>query len=295
MNKLEDPDDLSDPEDKRSKSSGMVGNVVTRFASRLVLILILAYVIVLLIITVRQRQMIYLPSPERGSPVARGMAGAVERAIVTPDGHTLSAWYQQPASGKALFLVFHGNGGSLPTLTGLLTRLSSDGSGFLAIDYRGYGGSTGHPSEIGLLRDGDAAYADARQLGFDPSHIVVLGESLGSNIAVSVAATHPVRALILDSSFSSAVDIAAAKWWMFPVKLLMFDTFDTARMIGRVTVPTLFIHGVLDDQIAISFARTLFDDAKAPKTFIAVADAGHLALWRPDVMMQMKDWLAKQK
>jgi len=156
--------------------------------------------------------------------------------------------------------------------------LTETGDGLLGVEYRGYPGSTGSPSEEGLLRDGEATYAKALELGFPADHIVAMGESLGTGVAVDLAARHPVAALVLDSPFSATVDVAAARYWMFPVRLLMRDQFRSDERIGKVSAPVLMVHGTADRTIAIGFAERLFALANEPKTFMRVSGAGHLAL-----------------
>ena len=129
--------------------------------------------------------------------------------LVTKTGQMIVAWYQPAEKGKSIFLFLHGNGGTLANCVDLLTRLQTDGSGFLAIDYEGYGGSSGTPSEVAFLEDGETAYAAVRARGYAADRIVVLGESLGTGVAVAVAAAHPVQAIVLDAAYSSTADVAA--------------------------------------------------------------------------------------
>ena len=253
---------------------------------------VLIYATLLVALVVLQRHLMYFPSGPHGPASAFGLPHAETLALKTTDGETIVAWYQPAAAGKPLFLYFHGNGGTLAIRGSFLRRLAADGSGFLAIDYRGYGGSTGSPSERGLIRDAEAAYTEAETLGYRGARIVVIGESLGTGVAVALAASHPVCALVLDSAYSSAVSIAADQYWMFPVKLLMRDTFDSLDRIGAVSAPKLFLHGAADPIIPLASGKALFAKANPPKAFITIPDGGHMVLWRDDVMVRMKAWLA---
>jgi uncharacterized protein len=105
-----------------------------------------------------------------------------------------------------------------------------------------------------------------------------MGESLGTGVAVDLAARYEVGALVLDSPYSSIVDVAAAHYWMFPVRLLMRDQFRSDEKIGRVVAPVLMVHGTADVTIPIRFSEKLFALANKPKDFIRVEGAGHLAL-----------------
>ena len=252
------------------------------------------YVIFLVGLVVFQRQLMYFPSGPLGAATAFGLTETQTLRLETKRGPTIVAWFHPPAHGKSIFLYFHGNGGTLGTRADLLKRLAADGSGFMAVDYEGYGGSTGTPSEVALLDDGDTAYAELRARGYPADRIVALGESLGTGVAVAVAATHPVKALILDAAYSATVDVAASQYWVFPVRLLMIDTFKSIDRIKSVKAPKLFLHGTEDPIIPIAFGRKLFDAASEPKTFLGYDDRGHMVMWVPGVIDTMKAWLAEQ-
>ena len=250
------------------------------------------YLVVLLALFTFQRRLMYFPSVQQTvMPVSELPLARVLR-LQTTDGEHLVAWYQPAVGDNALYLYFHGNGGSLIGRADLFGALASDGSGFLAIDYRGYGGSTGSPSERGLILDGEAAYNEALKLGYGPARLVVIGESLGSGVAVALAAEHPVRALVLDSAFTSTADVAASEYPIFPVRLLMTDTFDSLARIGRVRAPKLFLHGSADPIIPVALGRRLFEAAPQPKAFIELPGRGHVVLGAPHVIGRMRAWLA---
>src|SRR6202012_5196968 len=115
-------------------------------------------------------------------------------------------------------------------------------------------------------------------LNIPPGRLVIMGESLGTGLAVALAARAPSAALVLDSPYSSVADVAAAQFWMFPVRLLLRDQFRSDRSIGRVRVPLLMVHGSADRIIPLRFAERLFALAPEPKQFIRVDGAGHLAM-----------------
>jgi uncharacterized protein len=229
-------------------------------------------------VTLYQRKLLYFPNRVAVAPAAVGLPQAKVLKLKTSDGETLVAWHIAPAAGKPLILYFHGNGGGLELRNERFKALTETGDGLLAIEYRGYGGSSGSPSEEGLQRDAEAAYEAALALGTAPKDIVVMGESLGTGVAVPLAARHEVGAVVLDSPFSSIVDVAAAHFWMFPVRLLMRDRFRSDQAIGSVHAPLLVVQGDRDDVTPIRFAEKLYALANEPKRFIRVEGAGHLAL-----------------
>ena len=163
--------------------------------------------------------------------------------------------------------------------------------GCLAIEYRGYASSTGSPSERGLKLDGEAAYAAAIASGVAPERIVPLGESLGSGVAVALAARHTVGALVLDSPYSSIADVAAATYWFMPVRALLRDPFRNDLLIGSVSAPTLVVHGTKDRVVPIRFGEKLFALANQPKEFWRVEGGAHLALG--ERFADTLDWIAQ--
>jgi uncharacterized protein len=244
----------------------------------LILALVALYAIALGALALGQRKLMYFPPADEGAPAEAGLPQARVLDLKTSDGETLVAWYVAPAPDRPLILYFHGNGGGLASRNIRFQKLTETGDGLLAVEYRGYGRSTGTPTQEGLLRDGEAGYAAALALGAEPGRIVVMGESLGSGVATPLAARHEIGALVLDSPFSSAVDVAANLYWMFPVRLMMRDQFRSDRVIGAVHAPLLIVHGEADRVTPIRFAEKLHALANEPKRFIRVEGAGHLAL-----------------
>ncbi|HLW92877.1 MAG TPA: alpha/beta fold hydrolase, partial [Roseiarcus sp.] len=204
---------------------------------------LLIYLAVVAAVALNQRKLMYFPQSGDVAPTDAGLPQAQVLELETADKETVVAWYIQPASGKPTILYFHGNGGGLELRNVRFQKLTRTGNGLLAVEYRGYGHSTGSPSEEGLLRDGEAGYARALALGVSPDRLVVMGESLGSGVAIALAARHPIGALVLDSPFSSAVDVAAAHYWFLPVRLLMLDQFRSNERIGAVHAALMVVHG----------------------------------------------------
>lgn len=211
--------------------------------------------------------------------------------LKTEDGESLIAWSIPPAPGRPLILYFHGNAGGLDLRVERFHAITKAGMGLLAIEYRGYASSTGSPSERGLKLDGEAAYAAAIAGGVEPERIVPLGESLGSGIAVALAARHKIGALVLDSPYSSIADVAAAAYWFVPVRALLRDPFRNDLLIGSVSAPTLIVHGTKDAVVPIRFGEKLFALANPPKEFWRVEGGVHLALG--ERLADTLDWIAR--
>jgi hypothetical protein len=185
-------------------------------------------------------------------------------------------WHVPPKPGRAVVLYFPGNGDYLAGLVSRFRSITADGTGLVALSYRGYAGSSGHPSEQGLLWDAEAAYAFAAAR-YITDRIVVWGFSLGSGVAVALAASHALGKLILEAPYTSVADIAASlpRFRWAPVRLLLRDPFHSDQRIAAVTVPLLIMHGDHDAVVSIGFGERLFALAHEPKQFVRFAEGGH--------------------
>src|SRR6476646_8821723 len=241
----------------------------------LLLIAIVGYGGVLGLMYVFQRALMYFPDPTRTPPAAAGLPQAQEVTLTSGDGEKLIAWYVPPKGTKPLIIYFHGNAGALDLRAGRFKWVIEDGTGLLALSYRGYGGSTGKPTETGFISDGMAAYDFARART-PARNIVVWGESLGTGVAVAVAAHREVGGVILDAPFTSIADVGAAAYPFAPVRWLIKDPFRSARRIARVHAPLLIRHGEGDAVVPIRFGERLFALANEPKRFERFAGEGHV-------------------
>jgi uncharacterized protein len=222
-----------------------------------------------------QRSFLFpVPTVARTSPQQAGFGEAEEHVLDTADGEKVIGWHVPAKPGHPVVLYFHGNGDFLAGFFGRFHDLIADGTGVVALSYRGYAGSSGHPSERGLLSDAAAAYAFT-VARYDAARIVVWGFSLGTGVAVALAADKPVGRLILEAPYTSTVDVAASLFWYMPVHLVMRDQFRSDERIGRVTVPLLIMHGGRDPVIPIHFGERLFALAHEPKQFVRFPEGGH--------------------
>jgi fermentation-respiration switch protein FrsA (DUF1100 family) len=223
---------------------------------------------------VAQRRLQYFPERQRTAPRAVGLPEAEEAVLNTADGERVIVWHVPPREEQPVFLYFHGNGGSLRWRDERFRALIADGSGLVALSYRGYGGSSGRPTERGLIEDAAAAHAFAIAR-YPDERIVLWGESLGSALALALAAEKPVGSLVLEAPFTSAADVGARHYWFVPVRLFMKDQFRSDLRAGKVMAPVLVVHGESDAVVPIMLGERLYGLIQAPKRFVRVAGAGH--------------------
>lgn len=204
-----------------------------------------------------QRSMLFLPDIRDVSADIERLPGAEAIAVTTPDGERLNAWWKPPRSGHDhVYLYLHGNGANLSRRAGRFQRLTEDGSGLLAVSWRGYGGSSGTPSEAGLRIDGLAAYTWLTQQ-VDPARVILFGESLGTGVAIGLAATQNAALLVLDSPYASIVDLGAMRFPVLPVALLARDPFRSIDLAPGVRMPVIAQHCTQDWVIPLSESQRL--------------------------------------
>jgi fermentation-respiration switch protein FrsA (DUF1100 family) len=253
---------------------------------------VLIYGGLILVVYLSQRSVMY-PAPQqtRVSPAVAGFAHAQELLLDTADGEKIVAWHAPPQADKPVVIFFHGNGEVIAWRVPRFRELTAGGIGLVAVSYRGYGGSSGSPSEAGLIADADAAYTFAAAR-YAPERIVPWGYSLGSGVAVALASKHQVGKLILEAPFTSAADIGAAAFPYLPVRWLLKDGFHSDERIGAVRAPLLVMHGEKDTVVPIRFGAKLFALANEPKRMIQFSQGDHVNLEAQGVIKAAKDFLA---
>lgn len=233
-----------------------------------------AWIALSLYVYVMQERIVFLPDlPGRAiaaTPDAFGF-DYTDVQLETSDGVRLHGWYVNAEDAKGTVLFLHGNAGNISHRIDSIEIFNALGVDVFIIDYRGYGRSEGKISERGAYLDAQAAYrylVDERSI--DPSHIVIFGRSLGGAIAAQLAATHAAGALIVESSFTSAADMAAELYPFLPARLLLRLEFPVAEHVAAATAPVLIVHARDDEIIPFAMGQKLFDAAAEPKAFLAI-------------------------
>jgi fermentation-respiration switch protein FrsA (DUF1100 family) len=242
-----------------------------------ILIAVLGYGGLLALMYVFQRNLLYFPDSRRTAPAVAGLPQADEVILTTADGEKLIAWHVPPQGSRPVVIYFQGNAGALDLRAGRFKWLTADGTGLVALSYRGYGGSTGKPSEAGLINDAMAAY-DFAAARYPAGRIALWGESLGTGVAIALAAEQKVGGIILDAPFTSIADVGAAAYPFAPVRWLIKDPFRSDERIAHVRAPLLAMHGELDRIVPIRFGEKLFSLAGEPKRMVRFPQGGHANL-----------------
>ena len=222
----------------------------------------------------QQRRLIYFPTSVPLPPASAVLPNGSDVVIRTDDGLDLNAWYFPVDGGGPAVLMCHGNGGDRSMRVPLAAALNRLGMSVLLLDYRGFGGNPGRPTEEGLAADARAAQAWlAARPGSD--RMVYFGESLGAAVVLELALQRPPEALVLRSPFTSLPDVAAVHYPWLPVRWLLMDRYPSLERIAAVRAPVLVVAGDRDDIVPEPMSRRLFDAADEPKRYVVVPGAGH--------------------
>ena len=238
------------------------------------LYVVLAWLALVGWLALNERRLLFFPARALAAEPADFGLSAEDLAITTDDGVMLHGWWIA-GPGDRVLIWFHGNAGNvadrLPNARWFVDNL---GVSVVLVDYRGYGRSAGTPDEAGVYLDGLAVYDAVAARGVPPRGIVLFGRSLGGAVATEVALQRPAGALVLEAAFRSAREMARVHYWFVPSALVR-SGLDNESKIGRVSVPTLFLHGDRDRIVPLEHSRRLYEKAGHPAHFHVVEGAGH--------------------
>ena len=251
----------------------------------------------LVVLWLAQRSLIYFPHGRVPAPAAVGLPSAEPVSFTTSDGVDLEAWFvpaRQPSADRTI-VVFNGNAGNRAHRAILAASFAERGFATLLVDYRGYGGNPGLPSERGLYLDARAALKYlASRADVNMSRVVYFGESLGAAIAVELAVEYTPSALILRSPFSSMTAVGSHHYPLLPVRQFLRDRYPSIDRIARVTCPVLVIAGDDDGIVPMDDTRRLFEAAREPKQLLVIEGADHNdeeLMWGPRVIGEVDRFL----
>jgi alpha-beta hydrolase superfamily lysophospholipase len=235
-------------------------------ALRVGVAVVVLVVVVVALAWVFQRRLIYLPFGAPDGPAAAYLDGGRDVVLHTEDGLDLTAWWA-PATGPArdaTVLVAPGNAGSRLLRVPLVSALTAEGFDVLLLEYRGYGGNPGAPSEEGLATDVGAAYRYlVEERGVAPERLVLFGESLGGAPLTRLATERPVGALVLRSPFTSLADVGVRAYPFLPVRALLRDRFPLLEHVRSVRAPVVVVAGEADEIVPVEQSRAVAEAAGA--------------------------------
>ena len=243
----------------------------------LIVTLVVAYLAIVFLVFAAQAQLIYFPKTESELAVTPERVGLAFESveITTSDDETIHGWFVPVPDAQGTVLFFHGNAGNISHRMDYMPMFQRLGYNLFIFDYRGYGQSSGSPSEAGTYLDAQAAWHYLTEVkGIAPSQIVLYGESLGGPIAAWLAAREKPASLILASSFTSAPDLAETIYPYLPVRLIARFSYNTLESLASNTAPLLVMHSPQDEIVPFEHGQRLFQAASEPKQFLTL-EGGH--------------------
>jgi uncharacterized protein len=245
---------------------------------RLSLMTVVSVIILLaVLVMIFENKFIFFPAKYTAGQYtqAANIPGLTDCWMTTEDGVKLHGWFLPADSAIATLVMSHGNAGNISNRYALMAALRQNGFNVLMFDYRGYGRSDGTPSEEGIYIDGRTAFDYAAKLPqVDSQKIVLWGTSLGGVVAVDVAAKRHAAGMILESTFTSAADMAA-EHYSFILRYVLRIQLNSIEKIVQIHTPVLLMHGNKDRTVPIRLGKELYAAANEPKEFYEITGADH--------------------
>ena len=253
---------------------------------------LITYLIVLTYIYLFQRNLLYHPAVN-GYQGDKINFDYEEVFIKNNEGIKLKAWlHKKDLINKKTILFFHGNAGDLSNRNYKLNELSKLNVNFLILAWRGFSGNKGNPSEKGLYEDARSAVRWLEKKGVKEKNLIIYGESLGTAIAIETAQNKNLAGIILESPFTSMVELAHNYYPFLPVKFLLKDKYETIKKLPNIRSPLLILHGRLDTIVPFSMGKTLFEKANKPRFKYFIDNDNHMMRYDQNLLNEIKKFIS---
>jgi fermentation-respiration switch protein FrsA (DUF1100 family) len=253
----------------------------------------LAYAAVVGFLAVRQRSFIFHPPAERPDRAAMAAAGFAPADGEGARDATPRFWIAPARAPETRVVVFlHGNASTVADGAAKLAPLLGAGLGAMLVEYPGYGGAPGRPTEATILAQAEEALRVLARAGVGPERIVLWGESLGTGVATRLAIGRGVAGVVLEAPFTSVADRAQEIYWWTPARFIVLDAFDNLSRIARIGAPLLLLHGERDETTPAAHGRRLLAAAAEPKRGVFFPEGGHVDLADHGMMREALSFIA---
>ena len=259
-----------------------------------ILALVFFYILLVTVVFFFQRNLLYHPSVDNylNDQVVAEPAEIEKVKITTNDKIDLIGWfYNKDLEKFKTILFFHGNAGSLEDRTYKLNHFKNLNVNFLIISWRGFNGNKGKPNEKGLYEDAESAIRWLKSRGINEKNIILYGESLGTAVAVEVAQNKKYAGIILESPFTSMIDMGKKYYPFFPVSLLLKDKFESYKKINNIFVPVLIMHGKVDKIVPYDMGKKMYELANEPKFFYSQEYGDHMIEYDEKLLSTLKKFI----
>jgi len=265
---------------------------MNKFFYIFILLALITYLMVLTYIYLFQRNLLYHPS-DNGYQEDEINFDYKEIFIQNKEGIKLKAWlHEKDLINKKTIIFFHGNAGNLRNRNYKLNELSKFDVNFLIVAYRGFSGNQGKPSEQGLYEDARSALDFLKIKGVKEKNLILYGESLGTAVAIETAQNKDLAGIILESPFTSMVDLAQKYYPFLPVKFLLKDKYETIKKLPKINSPLLVLHGRLDDIVPFAMSKKILDAANEPKFKYFIDNDDHMIRYDQELLNEIKKFIS---
>ena len=264
------------------------------YFTNIILVAVSFYILLLTLVFFFQRSLLYHPSVDNYlKDESSNKPTEIERVkITTVDKIDLAAWfYNKDIKKLKTILFFHGNAGSLENRTYKLNHFKNLNVNFLIIAWRGFSGNRGKPNELGLYRDAESAIKWLKSKGVIEQNIIIYGESLGTGVAIEVAQNKNYAGIILESPFTSMINLGKKYYPFFPVSLLLKDKFESYKKINNIYVPVLIMHGKVDKIVPYDMGKKMYELANEPKFFYSQEYGDHMVEYDEKLLLALKNFI----
>jgi len=264
------------------------------FYTASILALVCFYVLLVVVVFFFQRNLLYHPSVNnyiKDQEVKKPSEIEIV-SITTRDKIDLLGWYyNKNIENSKTILFFHGNAGSLENRTYKLNHFKDLNLNFLIIAWRGFNGNSGKPNETGLYEDAESAIRWLKTKGVEDKNIILYGESLGTGVAVEVAQNKNYAGVILESPFTSMVNMGKKYYPFFPVSFLLKDKFESHKKINNISIPVLIMHGTVDNIVPYNMGKKMYELANEPKFFYSQEYGDHMIEYDEKLLSALKKFI----
>jgi fermentation-respiration switch protein FrsA (DUF1100 family) len=252
---------------------------------------LITYLIVLTYIYLFQRNLLYHPLVN-GYQEDKISFDYKEVFIQNREGIKLKAWlHEKDLINKKTIIFFHGNAGNLRNRNYKLNELSKFNVNFLIVAYRGFSGNQGKPSEQGLYEDARSALDFLKIKGVKEKNLILYGESLGTAVAIETAQNKDLAGIILESPFTSMVELAQKYYPFLPVKFLLKDKYETIKKLPKINSPLLVLHGKIDNIVPFAMGKKIFNKANEPKFKYFIDNDDHMIRYDQKLLNEIKKFI----
>ena len=261
------------------------------FITKFIISIIAIYLVLLIFLYFYQGKLLYHPNVNNYAEGDKLASKISKVTIVTSDHHNLISWFYKKDISKKTILFFHGNAGSLENRIFKLNHFKNLDVNFLIIAWRGFNGNSGKPTEKGLYDDARSAMRWLESIGIKEEKVILYGESLGTAVAIEIGQNKNFNGMILESPFTSMVEMGKKYYSFFPVGLLLKDRYESINKIKNINFPVLVMHGKKDRIVPFKMGKKIYDYANSPKSYYFSEYDDHMMDYNELLVSKLKSFI----